>query len=233
MGAEESLKLTVEETAFQKLNRHTYNSGKMKEAYEQAADFYASNPCSLFAKFVYAGMAGDYSDDKTLPADRRSELLDTAKKLIKEVYDDANIQRYSFCSSVRNEYFWFYQLHAEQYALGVERVSAGELRGYYSMCVGASAMAKKYLLVNKDLPGAVAWAEKSRKAFHEFEKVDPAWNNINYYYAYALAVSGDSAGAVATFKDMYRKQNAPIKENELKDFLTDVEIIENARNKMG
>lgn len=57
-------------------------------------------------------------------------------------------------------------------------MAAGEKRGCYSMCVGASSMAKKCLLENKDLSGAVAWVAKALKAFHEFEKFDSGWHNM-------------------------------------------------------
>jgi len=98
------IQLTAEERSFQALNRATYNSGKIREAYEQAADFYAKNPGSLFAKYVYAEMAGDYSDNRSLPKARRKELLKMARRLIKEVYDDKNARRYEFYQHVRNEW---------------------------------------------------------------------------------------------------------------------------------
>lgn len=131
---EKRTKLTAEEAEFQKLVRSTYNSGRVKEAYELAADFYRGNPESLFAKYTYAGMAGDYSDNLSLSAAKREQLLAQARQLMKEVYDDERTRYCDFYDHVRNEYFWFHQLHAEQYELGVERVAAGNLRGYYSMC---------------------------------------------------------------------------------------------------
>lgn len=223
------LRLTDEERNFQALNRATYNSGKMSQAHEQAAAFYARNPGSLFAKFLYAAMSGDYADDLTLPEARRRELSATARGLIKEVYEDKNLPRCEFYSHARNEYFWFHQLHEEQYALGEERVARGELRGYYSMCVGASAMAKKILTVERDRPGAEAWAAKAAAAFREFEKLDPNWYNINHFYAYALAVLGDMQGAIAAYEDMYRKQKAEVDEAQLKHFIAEAEKIASLR----
>lgn len=224
-SASGKLELTTEELEFKELDRSTYNSGKMREAYELAEDFYRRNPGSVFGKFAYAGMAGDYSDDLSLTSEKRKELLDTAKKLIKEVYEDERAMRYDFYAHVRNEYFWFHQLHEQQYALGEELVAKGALRGYYSMCVGASAMARKCLLEKNEPESATMWADRSVKAFHEFEKVDPDWYNINYFYAYALAVLGNYDAAAAVFKDMYRKQKAAVKEKEVTEFMANVDKI--------
>jgi hypothetical protein len=219
------LALTAEEEEFRKKCRATYNSGKVGEAYEQAAAFYRRNPESLFAKFNFAGMAGDYSDDIALPTEKRNELRGLAKRLISEVYQDERAKLYEFYRHVQNEYYWFHQLHEEQYALGVEFVREGVPRGYYSMCVGASAMAVKCLLEKKDQAGAAMWAERSVSAFHEFEKVDPDWHNINYFYADALAVLGKHDAAIAAFKDMYRKQGSPVKETEVVAFLAKLDKI--------
>lgn len=219
------VELTAEEAEFKKLVRETYNSGRVKEACEMAENFYRGRQESLLGKFYCAAMAGDYSDDILLSAEKRGELLALARKLIKEVYEDKRAPLYEFWDHVRNEYFWFHQLHSEQYALGAERVAAGAPRGYYSMCVGASAMAKKCLLENNDLGTARAWAEKAVSAFHEFEKLDPDWHNINHFYAYALAVLGDYDAALKVYKDMYRKQKAAINEKEVAVFLENMEKI--------
>jgi len=66
-------------------------------------------------------------------------------------------------------------------------------------------------------------------AFHEFEKIDPDWHSANYFYAYALAVLGNYDAAVAAFKDMYRKQKAAIKENELRGFMANADQIKSCR----
>jgi hypothetical protein len=217
------LELTAEEADFQKLSRSVYNSGRMKEAYDLAAEFYAKNPGSLFGKFVYAGMAGDYSEDASLPEARKKELLETAKKLVREVYEDEKAGRYEFYGHVRNEYFWFFQLNEEQYGLGEELVANGQPRGYYSMCVGASAMAKKSLLEQNDPKAARAWAAKSVTAFREFEKVDPDWYNVNYFYAYALAVLGYEDAALHVFKDKYLNRKAGETGKELEEFQLNLE----------
>lgn len=222
------VELTAEEGEFKKLTRATYNSGRVKEAYELAEGFYRSHPESLFAKFYCGAMAGDYSDDVSLSAEKRGDLLALARTLIKEVYEDKRTPLCDFWDHVRNEYFWFHKLYAEQYALGVERVAAGTPRGYYSMCVGASAMAKQCLEANAPA-AAKEWAEKSVSAFQEFEKLDPDWYNINHFYAYALAVLGEYDAALKAYRDMYRKQKAAVNEKEEAAFLDNVEKIKKMR----
>ena len=156
---------------------------------------------------------------------RRQELLGVAKELIKEVYLDPTMGRYeaTFVMAFKNEYFFFYQLHEEQYNLGVEHVKDGFTRGYYSMCVGATEMAKKMLRAG-DLDGAKAWATKGLDAFREFEKVDPHWYNLNYFGAESLAILGRLDEATGIFRDMFRKQGQSADEVALAKF------IENAKN---
>ena len=221
-GKEAQIKLTAEEQAFRAFNRDTYNNGRLKEAYEQAAEFFARNPGSLYAKYAYAVMAGDYSEDKSLPETKRQELLSEARQKIKEVCEHRDLDRWELATGARNEYYWFHALHEEQYRLGETRVAAGEKRGYYSMCVGASSMARKCLREGKAAE-AKAWAAKAVEAFKEFEKLDPAWFNINPFYAWALAILGDRAGALAAYRDMYRKQNAAINDAEVAGFSAEIQ----------
>ena len=219
------IKLTPEERAFKEHVQTVYNSGKMQEAYELAKEYYLGHKDSLLAKYLYAGMAGDYADVPLLQEEKKAELRETAKHLIKEVYEHEDLERTEFYSAAKNEYYWFHQLHEEQYNFGEKRVASGEVRGYYSMCVGASAMAKKCLLELKDKPGAATWAQKSAEAFRQFEKIDPHWHNINYFYAYSLAILGKAAEAEAAYRDMYRKQNNPVNEGELENFIKETNNI--------
>jgi len=222
------LKLTAEEQAFRAVNRAVYNSGRLKEACEQAAEFYSKNTASLYAKYAYAVMSGDYSEDISLPPARRKELLEDAKRLIKEVCEHRDIDRWELASGARNEYYWFHALHEEQYELGERRVAAGEKRGYYSMCVGASCMAKKCLIEKSDAAAAKTWARRAVDAFAEFEKLDPDWYNINPFYAAALAVLGDAQGALAAYKDKYRKQKAAVNEAEVAAFVAEIASLDKA-----
>lgn len=229
MNGKETIKITEEERAFRDRNRATYNSGRMAEAYAQAAEFYAAHPGSLYAKFAYAVMSGDYSEDASLPEARRGELLAEARRLSREIYESPEMPRWELATAARNEYFWFHGLHAEQYALGEARVAAGEPRGYYSMCVGAACLAGKTLREGGGRAAAEIWAARAVRAFHEFEKLDPAWFNINPFYARALAILGDGPGALAAFRDMYRKQGAPVKEAELARFHAEIEQLQALR----
>lgn len=224
-GNELQIKLTAEEQAFRAANRATYNSGRVGEAYEQAAEFYLKNPGSLYAKYACAVMAGDYSEDASLPEPRRKELLAEAQRLIKEVCAHKDIDRWELAGGARNEYYWFHALYEKQYELGRARVAAGEKRGYYSMCVGASSMAKRCLLERGDRPAAKAWAAKAAEAFAQFEKLDPDWYNINPFYAWALGILGDVPGALAAYRDMYRKQKAAVNEAEVARFASEISAL--------
>lgn len=229
MEGKDTIKITDEDRRFRDLNRATYNSGKMAEAYAQAAAYYAAHPGGLYAKFAYAVMSGDYSEDASLPEARRKELLAEARRLSREIYELPDLPRWELASVARNEYFWFHGLHAEQYALGEERVAAGEPRGYYSMCVGAACLAGKTLREGGGRAAAEIWAARAVRAFHAFEKMDPLWFNINPFYARALAILGDGGDALAALKDMYRKQGAPVNEAELARFHAEIEELQALR----
>lgn len=223
MEQKSAIKITDEDRRFRDLNRATYNSGRMAEAYAQAAEYYAAHPGSLYAKFTFAVMSGDYSEDASLPEARRTELLAEAQRLSREIYEWPDLLRWELAAVARNEYFWFHGLYAEQYALGEARVAAGEPRGYYSVCVAAACLASKTLREGGGRAAAEIWAARAVRAFREFEKIDPAWFNINPFYARALAILGDGPGALAALKDMYRKQGTPVKEGELARFHAEIE----------
>jgi len=216
------LRLTPDERAFRDVNRATYNAGRVREAYEQAVEFFRRNPGSLFGKYWYATMCGDYAEDASLPEGRRAELLVEARRLIAEVYAHPDLDRWELASGARNEYFWFHGLHQEQYHLGEARVSAGEKRGYYSMCVGASCMAVKCVREQLGRDAARDWAAKAAAAFAQFELLDPAWHNINPFYARALAVLGDAPGALAAYRDMFRKQGVTADEAAVASFRSEI-----------
>ena len=223
MNDKGTIKISEEERRFRDLNRATYNAGRMAEAYAQAAEYYAAHPGSLYAKFALAVMSGDYSEDASLPEARRKELLAEARRLSREIYEWPDLPRWELAAAARNEYFWFHGLYAEQYALGEARVAAGEPRGSYSMCVGAACLACKTLREGGGRAAAEIWAARAVRAFHAFEKLDPLWFNINPFYARALAILGDGPGALAAFKEMYRKQGAPVNEAELARFHAEIE----------
>ncbi len=210
------IELTKEQLEFGKKNREIYNSGEMKYAYEMAFNGFQNNCNDLYYKYLYAVMAGDYSFDKDLAIEKQAELLAVAKKLIKEVFEDDKFKLYpdKFIITVRNEYYFFYKLFEEQFNLGRENVENGISGGHYSMCVGATELAKKYLKEKKN-DQASLWATKELHAFTEFEKVDPHWYNINYFAATAFAILGKHDQAIVTFKDMFRKQGKIVDEESV------------------
>lgn len=149
-----------------------YNSGRCDFALEKAKDFIQKYPNSILARYEYAVMNGDYSGSVGLTPDQKEYHLNIAKIWIKELYEDHNFSTFpiKFQNSVRNEFYWFYELHQEQYELGIERIKAGNAAGNYSACVGASMLAYKKILT-KDLNEAEKWAKICLTHFSEFEKV--------------------------------------------------------------
>lgn len=202
--------------------RDVYNSGDCGKAVEMSIDFLKRFPQSHLARYCYAVMHGDYSYAVIHDEAERQRLLGIAKKGITEMFNDPNRFQWPqrFQERVRNEYYWFFELHEEQYKLGLEVLKRGE-NGNYSACVGASMMALKAL--------AQEWAEKSLHHFAEFEKIAPDWYNINCFSARALASLGKYDEALASFKDMFRKQKSPEKPAEIQKFLNQMEDIRKLR----
>lgn len=140
----------------------------------------------------------------------RKDLLETARKGISELVADSRLSSFpkDFQYGLRDESCWFFQLHEEQYNLGVESLANGRERGHYSKCVGAASQAEKLLREGGDLASVEEWATRSLEVFREFEKIDPTWHDINPFAATALSVLGRYDEAMAVFRDMFRKQGA-------------------------
>ncbi len=228
---EDLIEFSQEERDFQTKNRNVYNSGRIRESFEAAAEFHQNHPESVLAKLEHAIKGGDYSYDSSLDETTRETLRNQAKVWIAEIFHHPQLQRYpaQFIRRVRNEFYWFFELHEEQYRLGLEEQAKGAPRSHYPQCVGASAQARKVLIEKEDLAEAERWAALSLAAFYEFEKEDPTWYNINYFAAQALAVLGRYKEAMAAFLDMFRKQQGPVNEAEVQAFRSRIDDIQRAR----
>lgn len=211
------MKLTEEDVLANEI-RDIYNSGDCKRAVELACTLLKRFPDSYRAKYSYAVMHGDYSYSSAHSAEEKNCLLEIAKKGVSDLLTNPSFQTWPqrFQYSVRNEYYWFFELPEKQYDLGIEILQTGP-EGNYPACVGASMVALKMLKQGK-IPAAEEWARTSLTHFSEFEKVSPDWYNINHFAAQALACLGQSDEAVKCFKDMYRKQKAPEKSDEILEF---------------
>lgn len=207
-----------QEEQFHQKIRKVYNSGDCANAVALSIEFLQKFPQSLLARYCYAVMHGDYSYSPVHGEAEKQRLLAIAKQGMAELYNDPQRNQWDakFVRRVRNEYYWFFELYDEQYGLGVELL-AQEEEGHYSACVGASMMALK-MLKAKSKSQAEDWAKRSLYHFAEFEKVSPDWYNINFFAAQALACLGKYEEALATYKDMYRKQKAPVNQIEVDDF---------------
>jgi len=220
---------TSEEEKFHQEIRDVYNSGDCGKAVEMSIEFLERFPKSYLARYSYAVMHGDYSYAAIHGEKEKQRLLAIAKKGISEMFNDPDRFQWPqrFQERVRNEYYWFFELHDEQYKLGLEVLKRGE-NGNYSACVGASMMALKVLKEGKKAL-AQEWAEKSLHHFAEFEKIAPHWYNINIFSARALASLGKYDEALVSFKDMFRKQKSPENQGEIQKFLNQMDDIRKLR----
>lgn len=200
---------TAEEIALRNENRDIYNSGNMVGALEHAKEFYRTHPDSVYAQYAYAVMHGDYSASQGLAEAEKQRCLDIAKVGIAKLFarDDLSAYPPQFLKSIKNEYYWFFEKHIEQYELGVQELAKGSQGGDYSACVGAAMQALKELRSGHQ-GEAERWATASLQHFTAFERHSPDWYNINYFAAWALAVLGREPEAKTTFIDMFRKQKA-------------------------
>lgn len=207
-----------------------YNSGQCKAAVVKSVEFLAEFPRSYLARYVYAVMHGDYSYTIGLSDDDKRKYREVGKRGVKELVEDPDFKNWPtiFQFRVRNEYCWFFELHREQYDLGLERIAFDGL-GHYGASVGASMMALKSLR-EKNILHAETWAKKSYAHFKKFEEQSPNWYNINPFAAQALACLGEYEAALICYKDLYRKQNAVLNELEVADFLTKVAEIKRLRS---
>lgn len=209
--------------------RQIYNSGNCKGAVDKSIEFLKEFPSCYMAKYLYAVMCGDYSYEVGISREDQKRYREIGNNGVKALAEDPELQKWprDFQFRLRNEYYWFFELHKEQYELGIERLATGEA-GHYSATVGASMMALK-ILREKNILLAEDWAQKSFEHFKKFEAFSPDWYNINYFGSQSLACLGKYEEALLCYKDMYRKQKAPVNEIEVADFLIKLEEIKNLR----
>lgn len=216
MSEEHSISPREEELAAK--IRETYNAGHGKKAVEMSIDFLKEFPESRVARYHYAVTHGDYSAEIGLSEEESKRYREIGNNGFKALIADPNFKKwpFKFQFSVRNEYYWFFELHQEQYELGIETIPQSE-NGHYSACVGSSMLAFKTLKAG-NIPLSEEWAEKSLIHFEKYEKYMPDWYNINYFSSQSLACLGRYEEALLCYKDMYRKQKAPINEAEVAEF---------------
>ena len=161
------------------------NRAKYSEVYKTAKSLMLKHPdIYQFAHMEAVFYAED--DHSYSPAEVARRYRVTAgklRKLLKRMNGlDARLR-----VRTRNEYFWFSKQPAKQYRLGVEAVSKGMKRSYYSMGVGAAEMARVYATAGK-AGLCLRWAKKSEAAWLKFFKQDSEWFNSYFFYATALGL---------------------------------------------
>lgn len=200
-----------------------YNSGEYEQAYELAHNFLIKFPNSIKAKYKLAVMAGDSSEQGILSDDIKTQRMAMAKEMINDLFqsyeqvDLPDLLNYR----IRNEYYWFFKEHKNQFDLGLEMLSI-DLPGHYSCCVGASMQSTK-LIDQKD--EAKSWAILSIEHFDRFVEINPTWHNINLFAAKAYAVLGNKKKAIEIYDDMFLKQGKNVNLSEKQLFLAEMEYL--------
>jgi hypothetical protein len=115
-------------------------------------------------------------------------------KLMVEVKKQPKAEIYRF----KNEYFYHFRMHREQYELGVQRVSdywgtvdwmTSGFRGYYSQGVGAARYAQQ-LIARGDRQLALDYAQKAIIAWAQYFSYKNDYYNAYVHYALALGILG-------------------------------------------
>ena len=202
-----------------------YNSGDILRALERSKDFLNEYPSSPLARYKVAVLHGDYSDSVELESHEKEQLKKIAKSGIRELFNELSSTNWPerFKVSVKNEYYWFFEMPEEQYKLGIEQIQKGQ-KGEYSACVGASMIALKELKLGNDTK-AEKMARISLDFFKKFEEYSPNWFNINFFAAQAEAVLGRYENSMTTISKMFEKQGKPEDPAYIKDFKEKVEVI--------
>ncbi len=130
--------------------RAVYNSGECGRAVQMSCKFLADFPDSARAQYAHAVMHGDFADSPVHSETERIRLREIAKAGISKLFHDPRNNDWDddFVTSIRNEYYWFFELPEEQFKLGIQRLQTVK-KGNYSACVGASMMALKQLEIEQ------------------------------------------------------------------------------------
>lgn len=144
-------------------------------------------PGHLLLEADYAVSVGDMEEGRS--ASQRKKQHQLAAKLLKKVLHRMRGQDLSFRTRTRNEYYWFSGQPQKQYQLGVEMVSKGFKRSYYSQGVGAVMVSTNYRMENKK-GMSLRWAKKAETAWKQYFKFNPNYYNGYCWYARALGLQG-------------------------------------------
>lgn len=171
-----------------------------------------------------ATLLGDYSSYFSDPI--KESMLNKSKeifnKLMKELDGHSRSRMYSF----KNEYYFRFGMHCEQYELGLERVKEyfntadwqdEGIWGYYSQGVGAANYAKQLLIAgNKEL--ALNYAQKALVAWAQFFSHDNSYYNAYVHYALALGILGykdEMVKALQRGREIIKKDHVEFNEVEV------------------
>ncbi len=116
-------------------------------------------------------------------------------KLMSEVKAQPQAEIYRF----KNEFYYHFRMHREQYELGLQRVNdywcssewdVNGFRGYYSQGVGAARYAQQLLKNNGNKALALDYAQKAIVAWAQYFSYKNDYYNAYVHYALALGILG-------------------------------------------
>jgi len=153
---------------------------------------YKKYPKDLRVVSFYASTLADYGYSQ--PPAKQEQLRKRACALLGGLLRRLRGADSSLVYSTRNEYYYHSKKHDRQYALGVEFVSAGNKRAYYSQGVGAAWHAYGHAKAGRGYLAGL-WAKRAVKAWQNLFKINNKYYNSYVHYSLALGILG-------RFKDM-------------------------------
>lgn len=130
--------------------------------------------------------------------DLKNKMMYRSDQLFNKLMGEVDKQPKADVYRFKNEYFYHFRLHREQYELGVQRVAdywgtadwlTSGFGGYYSQGVGAARYAQQ-LMQKGDRQLALDYAQKAIVAWAQFFGYCNDYYNAYVHYALALGILG-------------------------------------------
>lgn len=178
--------------------------------YEEAIDVTMSGLCSLPHNFLLQADLGMLLSDcaivcKEISSPLKEKMQHRAEEIFEKLTHSVDSQPRGVYYRFKNEYYFHFGLHKEQYQLGLARVDEfwgtnewlgnewvdHNARGYYYQGVGAARYAKKLLEQGGDRSIALDYAQKAVVAWAQYFSYTNDYYNAYVHYALALGILGN------------------------------------------
>ncbi len=189
----------------------------------------------------FATVLGDYAetDKTTLCASLRDLMVTQAKrvfdKLMQEAEGKSEKKFKDIIYSFKNEYYYRFRMHREQYENGVHRIqdywgttewqSTGGWRGFYNQGVGAARYAQQ-LIKAGNKPLALDYAQKALVAWAQYFSYVNDYYNAYVHYALALGILGyqdEMMKALQRSASIIKRDLDYVEFKEVIDFVHDIQ----------